>query len=201
MNKCLIVALAMLCGLTSCEKVTQLTKRFRKQPAPVAAPAAAAALVISDVSAGAYPHFISQPGKLVIIDFYADWCGPCRKLSPILEQLAAEHGGTVVVGKVNVDKARQLVAKERIQSIPDVRFFLNGRQVDGFVGVLPENEIQQRIKAHSKGLYAFERTPPKPAAEATDKPKEPENPEKPVEKGPAIRPMPKDWLPPSMERR
>lgn len=201
MNKCLIVTLAMLWGLTSCEKVTQLTKRFRKQPTPVSAPAGTVAPVISDVSAGAYPHFISQPGKLVIIDFYADWCGPCRKLSPILERLAAEQGGTVVVGKVNVDKSRELAAKEQIRNIPDVRFFLDGRQVDGFVGVLPENEIRQRIKAHSKGLYAFERTPPKPAADTTDKPEEPEEPENPVEKPPPIRPMPKDWLPPSMERR
>ena len=93
-----------------------------------------------------------QPGKVVVIDFYADWCGPCRKLGPILDQIASEHGGKILVGKVNVDQNRELASSEGVRGIPDVRIFRDGREVDRFVGLPGESEVRRRLEVHLKGL-------------------------------------------------
>ena len=82
---------------------------------------------------------------LVLVDFYADWCPPCKKLSPYLEKLAKEHGDKVLVLKVNVDSEKQLAQEARVSSIPDVRLMYNGKQVDQFVGLIPYENIEQLI--------------------------------------------------------
>lgn len=70
----------------------------------------------------------------VLVDFWAEWCGPCRMISPLLEQIAADHAGKVVVGKVNVDQEQALASKYGIQSIPAFFIFKNGQVTDQFVG-------------------------------------------------------------------
>jgi len=70
----------------------------------------------------------------VLVDFWAEWCGPCRMISPLLEQIAADHAGKVVVGKVNVDQEQGLASKYGIQSIPAFFIFKNGQVTEQFVG-------------------------------------------------------------------
>jgi thioredoxin 1 len=70
----------------------------------------------------------------VLVDFWAEWCGPCRMIAPLLEQIAKDHPGKVVVGKVNVDQEQALAAKYGIQSIPAFFIFKNGEVTDQFIG-------------------------------------------------------------------
>ncbi len=81
----------------------------------------------------------------VLIDMWAPWCGPCRFLSPVVEQLASELAGRVVVGKLNVDENPITAARFRIQSIPALLVFMDGREVDRIVGAQPKSEILRRL--------------------------------------------------------
>ena len=85
---------------------------------------------------------------LLLVDFWAPWCGPCRMVSPVIEQLANEYAGSVVFGKLNIDE-NQLVAKSfGIQSIPTLMILKNSKVVDVLVGALPKAQIQLKIKQH-----------------------------------------------------
>jgi putative thioredoxin len=79
----------------------------------------------------------------VVIDFWAEWCGPCKQLGPILEKAAADRKGAFVLAKVNVDEAQQLAGYFRIESIPAVLAFKGGQPVNGFVGLVSEAELKQ----------------------------------------------------------
>ena len=77
-------------------------------------------------------------GKLMMVDFWADWCGPCRMLGPVIEDLADRYEGKAVVGKVNVDDEQELAIRYGVMSIPTVIFFKDGKEIDRKVGVMPE---------------------------------------------------------------
>lgn len=83
---------------------------------------------------GNFESAVLQSKIPVLVDFWAEWCGPCRMISPLLEQIAADHAGKVVVGKVNVDQEQILASKYGIQSIPAFFIFKNGQVTDQFVG-------------------------------------------------------------------
>lgn len=87
-----------------------------------------------------------QDDKLLVVDFFATWCGPCKKLSPTLDELSEEFGDRVNIVKVDVDESEDLAMTYGIRSVPTVLFFKNGQQVDKFVGALPKSEIVSKIE-------------------------------------------------------
>ena len=89
-----------------------------------------------------------QDSKLVLVDFWATWCGPCRMLSPILDQLEEEMPDQITVVKVNVDDADEIAAQYRIMSIPTLLFVKNGEIVDKTVGAMPKPALLEKIKAN-----------------------------------------------------
>jgi thioredoxin 1 len=89
-----------------------------------------------------------QSEKLVIVDFWATWCGPCRMLSPLLDEVEAEMEDQVEVVKVNVDDADEIAMRYRIMSIPTLLFFKNGQIVDKTVGAMPKNALVDKINAN-----------------------------------------------------
>src|SRR6476661_7706909 len=84
----------------------------------------------------------------VVVDFWAEWCGPCKTLGPILEKLAAEYNGAFLLAKVDVDKEQQLAAAFQVRSIPTVFLVKDGQLVDGFPGALPEGQLREFLKSH-----------------------------------------------------
>ena len=89
-----------------------------------------------------------QDSKLVIVDFWATWCGPCRMLSPILDEVEEEMSDKISVVKVNVDDADEIAAQYRIMSIPTLFFVKNGEIVDKTVGAMPKPALLEKIKAN-----------------------------------------------------
>ena len=86
--------------------------------------------------------------KLTIVDFWAEWCGPCRAIGPVVEELAKEYDGQVKVGKLNVDNNPDVSVKYGITSIPAILFIKNGEVVDKQIGAVPKSVLDQKIKAH-----------------------------------------------------
>jgi thioredoxin 1 len=84
----------------------------------------------------------------VLLDFWAEWCGPCRMVLPIVEELAVELQGKVKVCKVNVDQAQDLAAKYNVMSIPTLIIFKNGEPVEEMVGALPKQALLNKLRAH-----------------------------------------------------
>lgn len=84
--------------------------------------------------------------KTTIVDFYADWCGPCKIMSPVIDKIAEENAETIKVGKVNVDENQELAMKYNVMSIPTILVFKNGTILKTFVGVTTKEEIEEVIK-------------------------------------------------------
>jgi len=82
-------------------------------------------------------------GKLMMVDFWAAWCGPCRMLAPMVDDLAAQYEGKAVVGKVNVDEEQELAIRYGVMSIPTVIFFKDGKEIDRKVGAMPAGAFAQ----------------------------------------------------------
>lgn len=140
---------------------------------------------VTSIDSSNYESFVSQKNKLVIIDFYADWCGPCRMMGPALEKAAEANPGVVFVGKVNVDQAGKLAAEHQVSGIPDVRIFKDGQQVERFVGFPGEETVMEKISALAKGISPVA-PPPRTKRTADD---------------PEIQRMPKNWMPPGIQKR
>ena len=85
--------------------------------------------------------------KPLVVDFWATWCGPCRMVAPIIEQLAAEYDGQIVVGKCDVEENDDLAAEFGIRNIPTILFFKNGEVVDKLIGAQPKAKLQEKFQA------------------------------------------------------
>ena len=103
---------------------------------------------VKKVTTDTFRKDVIESDKPVIVDFWAEWCGPCKKLSPILEEVAEELDGQVTVAKVNVDEERNLGAMFQIMSIPNVLIFNHGEKVDEFVGLRSKDDIVAQVKKH-----------------------------------------------------
>jgi thioredoxin 1 len=86
--------------------------------------------------------------SLLVVDFWAAWCGPCKIVSPIIEQLAEQYAGKIVFGKVNVDENPYISQRFGIQSIPTLMILKEGEVIDVMVGALPKGQIENRIRQH-----------------------------------------------------
>ncbi len=92
-------------------------------------------------------HVIKGKG-LILVDFWAEWCGPCRMVAPILEELAVEYEGQITVTKLNVDENRGTAARFGIRSIPTLLFFKDGSQVEQIIGAVPKSTIKAKVQQH-----------------------------------------------------
>ena len=88
-----------------------------------------------------------ESGKPVVIDFWAEWCGPCLKLGPAVEALAEKYEGKAIVGKINVDENDEISSENRVRNIPTVLFFKDGELKDRTVGYVPRSELEAKLEA------------------------------------------------------
>ncbi len=84
----------------------------------------------------------------VLVDFYADWCGPCKMMAPVMEEIASEYSGIVKVGKLNVDEAPNASSKYRVMSIPTLLFIKNGEVVDNIIGAAPKARVVEKLNQY-----------------------------------------------------
>ncbi len=102
-------------------------------------------LAVTDAT---FQQEVEQHKGLVIVDFWATWCGPCHMVAPIMEQLASEYPGKVKVLKVDVDANQRTAMRFNVRSIPSILFFKDGRHVDTLVGAYPKPAFEQKIQQH-----------------------------------------------------
>jgi thioredoxin 1 len=91
---------------------------------------------------------IEASAGLVLVDFWAAWCGPCRIVAPIVEQLATEYKGQVRIGKLDVDSNQRTATRFNVRSIPSILFFKDGKLVDSVIGAVPKPALQRKIQEH-----------------------------------------------------
>ncbi|MGK0715347.1 thioredoxin [Leucobacter sp. W1153] len=92
-----------------------------------------------------FDKVVLQSDTPVLVDFWAEWCGPCRMVAPVLAQIAAEHDGKIIIAKVNVDENPGLAAKYRITSIPAMKVFQGGEEVREIIGAVPKTVLEEHL--------------------------------------------------------
>ena len=100
---------------------------------------------VVELSDGNFEQEVTKSSTPVLADFWAAWCGPCRVIGPVVEELAGTYQGKVKMGKLNVDDHPQVAAEHRIMNIPTLLLFKGGKEVDRIVGVVPKEELARRI--------------------------------------------------------
>ena len=101
---------------------------------------------IANLDSTSFKTTIAGPGP-VLVDFWAPWCGPCKAIAPILEELATELSGKVTITKVNVDDNDAIAAEYGVRAIPTMLLFKDGKQVDQIVGIMPKDALKQKLSA------------------------------------------------------
>jgi len=103
---------------------------------------------IANITENDFNQFISTEGKLVIVDFWAPWCAPCKNLAPVLEDIADIFASDIIIGKVNVDNGANLASSYNIRSIPNLIFFQAGQVIDQIIGCVPKDQLIATIQKH-----------------------------------------------------
>ena len=101
-----------------------------------------------EVTDGTFEAEVLDAETPTLVDFWAEWCGPCRMVSPIVEELAEEYEGQVKVAKVDVDESQRTAQKFNVRSIPSILFFNDGEHVDTVVGAVPKGQLEEKIEEH-----------------------------------------------------
>jgi thioredoxin 1 len=102
-------------------------------------------MVVTD---GTFAQEVEAAGGLAVVDFWAVWCGPCRMVAPLIEELAVQHEGRVKFAKLDVDENQQTAMRYNIRSIPSILFFRDGQHVDTVVGAVPKAYLEKKIQEH-----------------------------------------------------
>lgn len=100
---------------------------------------------VKELSDSDFEREVIQSSEPVLVDFWAPWCGPCRMIAPVIEELASENAGGLKVGKINIDESPNTAANYGVSSIPTLMIFKNGEVVERFVGLQPKNRLQEAI--------------------------------------------------------
>lgn len=180
----MLLLVAALPAWVGCNKAKEVVAKFRKS----AAASGSAGQdryngdQITDIGEAEFRNFIARKNVLVIVDFGAAWCVPCRQLAPVLEKAVKAHPGFVYLGRVDVDQERSLAQAQGVQGIPDVRIFKNGKRVDHFVGFSSESEVLARIAKQSKAMTPTAKDEKASGGEAD------------------VSPPEKDWMPEGMPK-
>jgi thioredoxin 1 len=102
------------------------------------------ALEITDSN---FDELVLKSDKPVVVDFWAEWCGPCRMIGPLINEMSKEYEGKALIGKVNVDQNANVSAQFGVRSIPTVLFIKNGEVVDKSVGAVPKSTLESKLEA------------------------------------------------------
>ncbi|MCX6639288.1 MAG: thioredoxin [bacterium] len=106
---------------------------------------------VTQINDSQFEKEVIQSDRLSVIDFGAEWCGPCKKLHPIMDELAAELGSSVNIFYIDVGVSPQVAQTYAVISVPQVLFFKGGQVVDRVVGLLPKPKLKEKIEQHLKG--------------------------------------------------
>jgi len=100
------------------------------------------------VTDGTFAEMVVDSDQLVLVDFWAEWCGPCKMIAPVLEELAQELDGQLVIGKLDIDENQDTAMAFGVMSIPTLLLFKGGEPVDRIVGYQPKPQLMARLKSH-----------------------------------------------------
>jgi thioredoxin 1 len=103
---------------------------------------------IENTTDATFESDIKSSEKLVIVDLWAEWCGPCKMMEPVLEEIARNHQDNVKVMKINIDQNQQTPVKFNVMNIPTLLFFRDGKEVDRVIGAVPKKQLSQKIESH-----------------------------------------------------
>jgi thioredoxin 1 len=106
-----------------------------------------ASQTILHLTDASFDSTLAEHQEAVVVDFWAEWCGPCKAITPVLEELAQEYAGKVTIVKLNVDEHPGVAARFQVRSIPTLLFFKGGRVVDQVIGAVPKAQIKKRLDA------------------------------------------------------
>lgn len=102
---------------------------------------------VIELTSATWDKEVLQSNGLIMVDFWAVWCGPCRIIAPTIEELAKEYAGKVKVGKLNTDENSDVASRYKIMGIPTIMFFKDGQKVDQVVGAVPKQQLKAKIDA------------------------------------------------------